>query len=184
MTELHTLELRGCTPEPLMAYLKALGVLRLVSEQAAGNARAWWENDTFFLHSTLDREEIIAFFLDEYRPTPIVSPWNSSSSITSKSESKNLDDKVLALEMPRFHLWNEVVAISRHIYRQSQEIKSSERKEWILAQCRVRFPDEALDWMDATYILTSAGQSSPQCSVQGATTEGWSSAETSFRISS
>lgn len=161
MTELHTLELRGCTPEPLMAYLKALGVLRLVSEQAAGNARAWWENDTFFLHSTLDREEIIAFFLDEYRPTPIVSPWNSSSSITSKSESKNLDDKVLALELPRFHLWNEVVAISRHIYRQSQEIKSSERKEWILAQCRVRFPDEALDWMDATYILTSRGAKFP-----------------------
>ena len=25
MTELYTLELRGCTPEPLMAYLKALG---------------------------------------------------------------------------------------------------------------------------------------------------------------
>ena len=113
------------------------------------------------MHSTLDREEIIAFFLDEYRPTPIVSPWNSSSSITSKSESKNLDDKVLALELPRFHLWNEVVAKSRQIYRQSQEIKSSERKEWILAQCRVRFPDEALDWMDATYILTSRGAKFP-----------------------
>ncbi len=161
MTELHTLELRGCVPEPLMSYLKALGVFRLVSEQADRNARAWWRYDTFYLRSTLDRAELAAFFLDEYSPTPIVSPWNSSSSITSKSESKNLDDKLLALESPRFHLWNEVVAISRHIYRQSQEVKSSERKEWILAQCRVQFPDEALDWLDATYILTSSGARFP-----------------------
>jgi|GEM_PF-2636811 hypothetical protein len=28
----HDLELPGCTPEPLMAYLEALGILRLVSE--------------------------------------------------------------------------------------------------------------------------------------------------------
>ena len=161
MTQLHEIELGGCTPEPLMSYLKALGIFRIVAEQSDGNARAWWKNDTFFLHSMLDREELTAFFLDEYKPTPIVSPWNSSSSITSKSESKNLDNKVLVLESPRFHLWNEVVQISRHIYGQSQEIKSSERKEWILAQCRVWFPDEALDWLDATYILTSSGAKFP-----------------------
>ena len=27
----HVLELRGCTPEPLMAYMKALGIFRLVA---------------------------------------------------------------------------------------------------------------------------------------------------------
>ena len=37
--------LPGCTPEPLMAYLKALGILRLVREQKDSNARCWWEND-------------------------------------------------------------------------------------------------------------------------------------------
>ena len=44
MTGLHTVELRGCTPEPLMAYLKALGVFRLVAEQADPDARAFWRN--------------------------------------------------------------------------------------------------------------------------------------------
>ena len=94
MTELHDVELRGCTPEPLMSYLKALGVLRLVAEQADKNARAWWRDDTFYLSSTLNRRTLAEFFLENYRPTPVVSPWNSSSSITSKSESKNMDEKM------------------------------------------------------------------------------------------
>lgn len=161
MTELHDIELRGCAPEPLMSYLKALGILRLVAEQKDENARAWWRNDTFYLRSTLDREGLAEFFLEEYRPTPVVSPWNSSSSITSKSEAKNMDEKLLSLESPRFQLWNEVVPMSRRIYSQSQEVKSSERKEWILAQCRVQFPDDALDWLDATYVLTSDGSKYP-----------------------
>ncbi len=161
MTELHDVELRGCTPEPLMSYLKALGIFRLVAEQADRNARAWWHNDTFFMRSTLDREALQAFFLEEYRPTPVVSPWNSSSIITSKSESKNVDEKMLSLESPRFQLWNEVVPMSRRIYNQAQEVKSSERKEWILTQCRVQFPDDALDWLDATYVLTSDGSKYP-----------------------
>ena len=34
MTHTHELKLRGCSPDPLMSYLKALGIFRLVSEQA------------------------------------------------------------------------------------------------------------------------------------------------------
>ncbi|MEO2088572.1 MAG: hypothetical protein ABGY75_03620 [Gemmataceae bacterium] len=44
------LRLEGCTPEPLMGYLKALGVLRLLSEQLPDAAvRGWWEAGTFCL---------------------------------------------------------------------------------------------------------------------------------------
>lgn len=160
MTGLHTVELRGCTPEPLMAYLKALGIFRLVAEQADADARACWQNDTFLLRSTLDRDALRTFLLEEYRPTPIVSPWNSSSSITSESEYENLQ-RVLALELPRFQLWNEVVSIGRSIFSESRDRGSGERKEWVLAQCRIRFPDDALDWLDATYVLTSGGARFP-----------------------
>ena len=77
MNKSYEVELRGCTPDPLMAYLKALGIFRLVSEQKDSSARAWWQGDTFFLHSALDREGLADFFLNEYRPTPIASPWNN-----------------------------------------------------------------------------------------------------------
>lgn len=76
---MNELVLNGCTPEPLMAYLKALGVLRLVSEQADPNACGAWRNGVFVLETKLDRDGLRTFFRDEYTPTPIVSPWNGGS---------------------------------------------------------------------------------------------------------
>ena len=176
MTELHTLELRGCTPEPLMAYLKALGIFRIVAEQADENARAWWENDTFFLHSTLGREELTAFFLDEYRPTPIVSPWNGGSGFFPPVSTTKTMDTILGLESPRFQLWYEVISVAKEILADAQVgegIPSSDKlkqavqanngvlKTRILSQCRAKFPDDALNWLDASYVLTSGGRRFP-----------------------
>lgn len=73
------LVLDGCTPEPLMGYLKALGVLRLVSEQADSDARGFWRDGVFVLETTLDRNGLMKFFRDDFKPTPIVSPWNGGS---------------------------------------------------------------------------------------------------------
>jgi CRISPR-associated protein Csx17 len=67
--------LHGCTPEPLMSYLKALGILRLVAEQADPEACGAWHAEAFALSSQFDREALIKFFLEKYRPTPILAPW-------------------------------------------------------------------------------------------------------------
>ena len=64
--------LTGCSPEPLASYLKSLALLRLVSEQKDSLARGWWERDVFYLELKFDEVELIRFFLEEYRPTPIV----------------------------------------------------------------------------------------------------------------
>lgn len=89
------LALRGCTPEPLMAYLKALGILRLVSEQKDTQARGWWKSDVFWLQSpklfegatTVEakRDALAKFFLEEYKPTPMFSPWNGDGGFLSDS---------------------------------------------------------------------------------------------------
>ena len=71
--------LNGCAPDPLAHYLKALGILRLVAEQADPEARGWWRGDRFHLATRMDRGELEAFFLDKYEPTPLVSPWNKGS---------------------------------------------------------------------------------------------------------
>jgi CRISPR-associated protein Csx17 len=78
------LALHGCTPTPLASYLKALGVLRLVSsptnhvstEAADPHARGWWENECFHLRTTLSRDDLLHFFLHDYAPSPIIAPWN------------------------------------------------------------------------------------------------------------
>src|SRR4051794_7031391 len=71
--------LPGCTPEPLMSYLKSLGMFRLVAEQADPAATLSWTGGSAVLNSKLDREGLAAFFLNEYRPTPILAPWNGGS---------------------------------------------------------------------------------------------------------
>lgn len=71
--------LRGCAPEPLIHYLKALGILRLVAEQLDPQARVAWHGDTFMLETEKAKEELVDFFLNNYRPTPLMSPWNGGS---------------------------------------------------------------------------------------------------------
>ena len=163
MNRYHELELQGCTPEPLMAYLKALGIFRLVSEQKDATARARWQHDGFFLRSALDRDGLVAFFLEEYRPTPIVSPWNGGSGFYPKDNAKAIET-IEEQDSPRFRLWQEAVAEGRQVLAQSRKLQGAEKKDpkrWILAQCRNRFPDDALAWLDAAYVLTSGGAKYP-----------------------
>lgn len=68
--------LSGCAPIPLASYLKALGIFRLVAEQKDKTARGCWRDETFVLDTALTKEDLVRFFLDEYRPSPIISPWN------------------------------------------------------------------------------------------------------------
>ena len=75
---MHEHTLVGCQPEPLGAYLKALGVLRLVSEQADPAARGSWRSEGFVLETALDRAALERFFLEDYRPTPVANPWNGA----------------------------------------------------------------------------------------------------------
>jgi CRISPR-associated protein Csx17 len=79
--------LDGCAPTPLASYLKALGILRLLSspennvkgEAADPAARGWWAGERFHLKTRLDRDALLRFFLEEYAPSPIIAPWNGGS---------------------------------------------------------------------------------------------------------
>lgn len=68
--------LKGCTPEPLMGYLKALGVLRIIAEQKDPDIRGSWRDGIFVLSSKLTHEELADFFLNTYKPTPVIVPWS------------------------------------------------------------------------------------------------------------
>lgn len=93
--------LTGCTPAPLASYLKGLAILRLVAEQRDSGARGWWADDVFHLDSTLDRPALVDFFLMEYRPTPVVAPWNGGSGFAEGDRREALD-AIRASKEPRF----------------------------------------------------------------------------------
>ena len=184
MSQVHELELRGCTPEPLMAYLKALGVFRLVAEQKDKTAGAWWYNDGFFLSSALDRDGLVKFFLDEYKPTPIVSPWNGGSGFYPR-DNQDAITVLISSHDDRLQPYRKAVLASKTVkampplitqFEEAEKIDASDAKKAaraeaararnrakgaILAQCRASLPDRALDWLDATFILTTDGVKYP-----------------------
>jgi len=105
-------ELSNCRTEPWASYLRGLAVLRLVAEQKDPNATGCFENDRFVLRSCLDREGLLNFFVKEYRPTPVVAPWNGGSGFYPKDDRSSLD-RILASGDERFRTYAAVIATIR-----------------------------------------------------------------------
>ena len=80
--------LDGCVPDSFIMNLKALGVFRLLAEQGPDpDVRACWKDGRFCLSTDSSDDELVGFFLREYKPTPLVSPWNGGSGFFDKDES-------------------------------------------------------------------------------------------------
>lgn len=156
------IELRGCSPVPLAAYLKALGALRLLGEQADETAAGFWRGDTFYLQTTLAREELVSFFLNRYRPSPIVAPWNGGSGFNPK-DNKAAIEAIQNGKAERFDDYRATILTCHNIRRQmglEDKVDASD-KQHLLITCRNRLDDRALTWLDAAFVLTGEGPKYP-----------------------
>lgn len=158
-------DLKGCAPTPLAHYLKALGILRLVAEQADPKARGWWEGECFRLATELDREAMENFFLNLYEPTPIFNPWGGRSGFYSDSSEKSARTVLKAIENasdPRFKYYKEVASIIRQaIDRVTGGIKpEAEDKARLIHEIRGSLRGKSLLWMDAVISLIGSGNNS------------------------
>ncbi|MCL6636904.1 MAG: type I-U CRISPR-associated protein Csx17 [Alicyclobacillus sp.] len=154
----------GCRPLPLASYLKALGVLRLVSAQADETATGAWREDGFVLTSRLDRSALMRFFLEEYQPSPVVAPWNGGSGFYPKRQTAAAAvDAIRQSGSPRFAAYRiTVAAVDEILARLQLNAKPSEKgKEALIAACRNELPDDAVEWLDAVLVLTPQGASFP-----------------------
>ena len=151
-----SLVLENCTSEPLGSYLKALAVLRLVSEQHDGEARGRWDAGTFVLSSRFGREGLVDFFLSEYKPTPIVGPWNGGSGFYEK-DNKGGIDLIAESNDARFAEYRKAIAFCRAEVVAVKEDKEDERRTAILRKCRNWLSDEAVEWLDAAVGISADG---------------------------
>ncbi|HTD68564.1 MAG TPA: type I-U CRISPR-associated protein Csx17, partial [Candidatus Limnocylindria bacterium] len=148
---------------PLAHYLKALGILRLVTEQADANVAGSWQKDVFVLHSgKLNEDALIEFFLRRYTPTAILAPWNGGSGFHKKDNT----EAMTAIEKSgaeRFAKFRDAIAAARSALKAIglKEKPSPEEKEQLLKLCRSSFPDDALAWLDAAFVLTGDGAKYP-----------------------
>lgn len=160
---MNTVELTGCPAQPLASYLKALAVLRLVSEQTDAQARGWWSPICFVVKTALDREGLLGFFLNQYRPTPVVAPWNGGSGFYPKGRKIG----VAAIETStdkRFAGYRTALSRCRDILSAAGATKGAskadedERRAVIVRSCRNLLPDAAVDWLDAAIAIASDGE--------------------------
>ncbi len=96
-------KLYGCQIEPLSSYLKALGIIKIISEQKDEKVMSRWENNSLVIKTECDQDELIRFFSEEYSPSPILSPWNGGSGFyPNDSEAKENIKKILDIGEQRF----------------------------------------------------------------------------------
>ncbi len=172
--------LPGCTPTPLANYLKALGVLRLLSSKYP-DTRGFWRGDQFVLRTSLDRDEIEKIFLQEYEPTPVMAPWNGGSGfyyqerkskekdpITGKKRKLGVRDQptsatktvdaMLATGSRRLGSYRSVLALAKDIVKchgLSESPENGKRKDDFILSLRANLPESCLQWIDASLVITS-----------------------------
>ncbi len=160
---MNTIHLPGCRPLPLAAYLKGLGVFRLVSEQRDPEARCFWQNEQFVLQTSLTKEQLEGFFLNEYKPSPIMAPWNGGSGFYPKDNERALK-KIESSQAKRFSAYQTCLAeIRSHLRLINLNAKPEKKKDkaYLLEQLRNIMPEEALEWLDAVFLLSESGPKYP-----------------------
>jgi CRISPR-associated protein Csx17 len=161
----HTHRLEGCTPTPLAGYLKALGVLRLIStpensvtgEAADPTARGFWKNEAFHLETRLDRDSLLRFFLEDYAPSPIVAPWNADSGFygaTGKTKATSQIATLATAQAGRFSVLARSICAMQDILSELQCAEAPSKKEKVIFIERVRAEAEngLVCWLDAGLV--------------------------------
>ena len=140
----------GCVP--LINYLAALGVAKGISEQADPAARFGWRDGVF--HMDTEVEDVAEFFVRDFLPTPVFSPWNGGSGFGAKDKTPL--EYIRILESSTAHRlapYRNALAVIRSLL-----IAKSEKgwtKERFVQELRNRLPDDALPWTDASVVLTA-----------------------------
>ena len=172
--------LAGCTPTPLANYLKALGVFRLVAEQKDPGVKACWRGERFALATRLSSGGLKRFLLDEYRPTPILAPWNGGSGFyfqerklnekdptTGKKQKTGVRDqptestktlaRLLTSTAHRFTIYRETLALAKATVAQfgMVEAPKDQDKLKLVRHIRSTFPEAFVVWLDAALVLTA-----------------------------
>lgn len=159
-----TIRLDGCTSQPLLSYLAALGVLAATSEQLDARITGWWQHGRFHLDTPDDLgiDELVEFLATGYSPPPIISPWNSRGGFRldrTQTSEKRLREMEASTD-PRLEPYRRAIDAGRQVLVEAESLGLANdgnidgaRKAEFIRLCRSRLPDEVLGWIDAAVVL-------------------------------
>jgi CRISPR-associated protein Csx17 len=139
--------------------LKALGLLRIVSRQGDQSARARWRDGVFELRSKFDEEELVSFVLEDYSPSPVLSPWNGRSGfyVRGGSAAIKASERIEQALLSRLATYRGLIEQTREILDDlglKEKPSSDEQKAELVRRLRRCWPDDAIEWLDAAIVLT------------------------------
>jgi CRISPR-associated protein Csx17 len=160
--EFHEIELRGCTEEPLINYLKALGIFRIVYNQKDKSVKGHWKNGYFCLKTVLSPEELEKFFLEDFEPSPFFGPWGARSGFwdgSSEKGSREALERIIASNEKRFGLLKENYISIKAINESKGIFSKPEKKDKddYISILRSQMPSQLQEWIDACYVLANEG---------------------------
>lgn len=150
---IQSIALPGCRSAPLGHYLKALAVLRLIAEQRDPSTRGFWEGNRFHVETQLSRDDLEQFFFSEYRPTPIIAPWNGGSGFYPSDRQSGIDP-IRQAAHERYGAYRESLRVADHVLK---NLGDERDKRTLVTHLRALLPDVTLPWLDAVLLLTSDG---------------------------
>lgn len=141
----------GLPSTGLMTYLAALGLARVVGDQADPGVRFGWSGETFTMRTTVT--DLVGFLVDDYQPTPVVSPWNGGSGFGEKDKAqRGYVNQLARSDAPRLSEYRRTIDLVNDV----MERRTADwPKERFVQELRNRLPDAALNWMDAAVVLAT-----------------------------
>lgn len=160
---MSSIHLNGCQAEPLLSYLAGLGVTRLIAEQFNSDVSARWDADQLVIAAhELDETSLVEFFAMDYKPTPLIAPWNGRGGFQDGQErdSEKIVRKVEGSNLERLGPYRKAIEIARVTWEEARGYElitdgkiPGKHKARFIELCRATFPDEALAWLDASAVL-------------------------------
>lgn len=128
----------GCALEPLGNYLKALGLLRMLGD----NAEGYWKEGNFVLETILTPDQALDYLTDEVNFSPIVTPWNGTNGLWKADAGSHLIAQIG--DSCRLAELKEVLANARAIIEAHGSDRQPSRKEKpaFIERCLERIKNE------------------------------------------
>jgi len=149
--------LPGLHPEPLASYLAGLGLIRVLGEQGDTDSSAAWTPDG--LSITTRVQDLAEWLANDYKPMPVMSPWNGGSGFGAKDKEPLRRLRTLrASSSSRLAGLRSAIEVADDVVRKARAegwITDSgvAEKDRVVLEFRNRCPDDLLPWIDAAIVL-------------------------------
>lgn len=126
-----------------------------MTEQVDPRAHGWWQEDRFRLRTSLNRDRLAHFFLYDYRPTPIIAPWNGGSGFYPKDAKVGIS-ALRNSNLDRLAPYRDAIELGARLIdeRKLDARPTDQDKSELIAALRAEAGAALVGWIDAAVALT------------------------------